>query len=87
VPVLRFPYCWIIKLLCFVVTEGDYLWNTLVEGPSSEKEYRDLSLCIEHLKKAANVFSKENSKVLSFNSLKKAYRYGEKHCKHPIVLK
>ncbi len=71
----------------FVITEGDYLWNTLVEDPCSGEKYINLSPCIEYLKKKAKVFSRENLKMLSFNSLKKAYRYAEKHCKHPAVLR
>lgn len=59
----------------FIITQGDYLWNTLVEDPCQGKTIIKMEACVKYLKIEAEKFAKDHPENLVFSTEKKAVKY------------
>ena len=70
----------------FEITEGDYVWNTLV-ADWEQNGVLDLASCIPYLRVCAEEFSREHPAALLFGSSKKAAQFSAEVLRRPLNLR
>lgn len=69
------------------ITEGDYVWNTLVVDQLTAGGMLDLIPAFQFLREYAPKFAIEHPNSLTFSNDKKANEFSKRHLKTPINLR
>lgn len=76
-----------LRIPIFEITEGDHVWNTLVEDYTQSGPYISYTPCIEYLRICAEAFAQEHPDTLVFNSPRKAWKFSADNMGRPVCLR
>jgi hypothetical protein len=71
----------------FAITEGDHVWNMLVQDNAQKGPGISLEPCIPYLRICAGAFTREHPDPLVFTSPIKAWRFSEDNLGWPLRLR
>ena len=71
----------------FEITEGDLVWNTLVEDSPQKGPGISIEPCVHYLRICAEAFIRDHPEPLVFNSPKKAWRFSADNLGRPVRLR
>lgn len=71
----------------FAITEGDHVWNTLVQDNAQKGPGISLEPCIQYLRICAGAFTREHPEPLVFGSPKKAWQFSADNLGRPLRLR